>query len=266
MVIQVTAFMDMEFGGICGTWQRMKVPVEAGMVVYDGENDILSFASRKFRYDLDITVWKNITDKLGRTVGKNPCTLNPSQEGNGVPGNRKIRLTPEQRKTAYRVSASVHTELQEFMRGFNSRGISRIVFFAADYERTALAQARVNLTGFEVCDLQRDLKAAFSMKEVMSLDRLSYVIGFKAEKGKISSLHFRYTVPAEYRNWLDSHTAIGDSAWMFLLSQELQFNPRELEERIKQYLKQCEELKKPGTEEKEQPDPVEPREVTGGKE
>jgi len=248
---QITAYMDMEFGGICGTWQRMKVPVEAGLIVSDPGQDILTFVGRKFRYDLDITVWKNVTDELGRTVGKNPCTPNPSQSGSEVPGNRKIRISSEQRKTAHRISTQVHNELQEFMRRFNSRDISKIVFFAADYEQTALAQARVNLTGFEVRDIQRDLRAAFSMKEVMSLDRFSHVIEFKAKQGKISSLRFRYTVPAGFRDWLDSHISVGDSARMFLLSQELQYHTGELGERIKEYLRECEETKKPGAEEKE---------------
>jgi hypothetical protein len=76
---RVTAYMDMEFGGICGTWQRMKLPVEAGVVIHDPGSDTLSFAGKKFSFDLDVTVWKNITDELGQTVGKNPCTINPAR-------------------------------------------------------------------------------------------------------------------------------------------------------------------------------------------
>ena len=246
--------MDMEFGGICGTWQRMKVPVEAGVVIHDRENDVLSFAGRKFTYDIDITIWKNITDELGRTIGKNPCSLNPAKKGSEVEGQRKIRLDPEQRKTAYRTTVTVHRELQDFMRGFNGLGISTLVFFAADYERTTLAQAKVRLEGFKVHDLQRDIKTAFSQKEVMSLDRLSYVIDFVARNSTISSRHFRYGVPSGFRDWLEPHTAVGDAARMFLLSQELEFYPDELRERVNQYLVKCEENKKAGSGNGEEPD------------
>jgi|GEM_PF-319911 len=241
---RVTAYMDMEFGGICGTWQRMKVPVEVGIVVHDETKNSLGFFGRKFVYDLDITVWKNITDDLGRTIGKNPCSLNPSKNGHGIDRDRRHRLEPEERKKAYRTSRLVHTDLREFMRDLNAYTISTVVFFAADYERTALGQARVNLEGFEVRDLQRDIKTTFSMKEVMSLDRLSYVTGFRADLDAISSRHFRYPVPPAYRDWLDAHTAVGDAARMFLLSQELHFHPGELRAGIEQYLAKCEEMKK----------------------
>ena len=241
---QVTAYMDMEFGGICGTWQRMKVPVEAGVVIHDADADSLEFFGRKFVYDLDITVWKNITDELGRTVGKNPCSLNPSKNGVEIPRDKRHRLEPDERKKAYQVSRSVHHELREFMQELNGRGISSVVFFAADYERTALGQARVRLDGFDVRDLQRDVKNTFSMKEVMSLDRLSFVIQFRQDRDAISSLHFRYRVPAPYREWLDAHTGVGDAARMFLVHQEMQFHPDELGDRLERYLAQCEEQKK----------------------
>jgi hypothetical protein len=236
--------MDMEFGGICGTWQRMKVPVEAGVVIHDERKDSLEFFGRKFVYDLDITVWKNITDELGRTIGKNPCSINPAKNGDEISRDKRHRMDPEERKKAYRISRAVHQELREFMRGLNSYGISSVVFFAADYERTTLAQARVNLEGFLVRDLQRDVKNTYAMKEVMSLDRLSHVTGFRADRLAISSRHFRYGVPREYQDWLDAHSAIGDAARMFLLDRELHLHPDDLKIRVEQYLAKCEELKK----------------------
>ena len=239
--------MDMEFGGICGTWQRMKLPVEAGVIVHDPARDGLLFYGRKFSYDMDITVWKNITDNLGRTVGKNPCSFNPAKTGVETGYVRKIRFDREGRQKAYRVSRVVHGELKEFMRSLNGRGIGTIMFFAADYEKTALSEAQVNLSGFEVRDLQRDIKAAFSLKEVLSLDRISHIIGFSAGGDHMSSHNFRYPVPPAWRTGMNPHNALGDAARIFLADQEFHLNREELEKRIREYLALCEHQKKPGT-------------------
>jgi hypothetical protein len=236
----VTAYMDMEFGGVCGTWQRMKLPVEVGVIMHHPECDELMFSERKFSYDIDITVWKNITDELGRTVGKNPCSINPARNEIESGHVKKIRLDQKGRQNAYRISRIVQTDLKDFMRSLNGCCISTMVFFAADYEKTTLAQAGVNLSGFEVHDLQSDLKSVFGLKDVLSLDRLSHIIRFDASEGHISSLHFRYPVPEPYRDRMNPHDSIGDSARIFLASQEFHNHREELGKRIKEYLALCE--------------------------
>jgi hypothetical protein len=243
----ITAYMDMEFGGVCGTWQRMKLPVEAGVIIHDPASDTLVFSGKKFSYDIDVTVWKNITDDLGRTVGKNPCSINPVKNSREVGHVKKIRLDHEGRQKAYRISRIVHAELKDFMQSLNGRGITTMVFFASDYEKTTLDLARVNLSGFDVRDLQRDMKAAFSLKDVLSLDRLSHVIGFTTGNGHMSSAHFRYPVPAPYRDWMNPHDSVGDSARIFLIAQEFCHYRDDLEGKITDYLALCGQRKKPGS-------------------
>ena len=102
----------------------------------------LVFYGRKFSYDIDITIWKNITDELGRTVGKNPCSINPVKKSMEPGHIKKIRLDREGRERAYRISRTVHAELKNFMQSLNGCDISTVIFFAADYEKTTLAKAR----------------------------------------------------------------------------------------------------------------------------
>lgn len=239
--------MDMEFGGVCGTWQRMKLPVEAGIIVHNPECDDLVFFGRRFSYDIDITVWKNITDELGRTVGKNPCSFNPSKNETEPGHVKKIRLDHNGRQNAYRISRNVHSELKDFMRSLNGNRINTMVFFAADYEKTALAQAHVSLSGFELHDLQRDIKSGLGLKDVLSLDRLSHIIGFKTEDGQMSSHHFRYPVPELYRGWMNPHDSLGDAARIFLASQEFHHYREEMGRKIKEYLDLCGIHEKTGT-------------------
>jgi len=235
----VTAFIDMEFGGICGTWQRMKLPLEAGVVIHEMEPDRIVFSEKQFRFDIDVTVWKNITDEMGRTVGKNPCTMNPAQNRAEDGHVRKIRFNMQERRRAGLISRTIHEELKNYFKGLNGFGISEVVFFAAEYEKTALARAGVTLAGFNVRDLQEEIRIE-RKQSVLSLDRLSYVIGFGFDGSDVFSTHFRYSVPPAFRNHMHPHDALGDATRIFLAAQELTFHPENLREKIEEYIKICE--------------------------
>ena len=243
MTEKVIAYMDMEFGGICGTWQRIKVPVEAGVVIHDEKTGSVRFAGREFTVPLDVTVWRNVTDELGRTVRKDPCTIGPDGEQT-TPGMKRTRLDRAGWRCAAEISSAVHSDLKRFMAGLDGFGITTLVFFAADYELTALRQARVNLTGRVIRDLQEEIRSAYSQKNPLSLDRLSYITRFTAADGQFSSRHFRYPVPQDYRGRLKPHQAVGDAARIFLASREFSCYTDELEEGIRQYLVLCEECDK----------------------
>ena len=250
---RVTAYVDMEFGGICGTGQRMKVPVEAGAVIHNEGNDRVTFAGRTFSTPMDVTVWRNVTDDLGRTVGKDPRTIGPERGEGGEPGMRRVRLDREGRRLATTSSRAVHEELKTFMTGLNGYGISTIVFFAAGYELAALREARVNLAGFIVRDLQAEIRVRYTEKNVLSLDRLSVITGFGEEDGHFVSRHFRYPVPQAFCDRMKPHDAVGDAARIFLADREYACHPEELGAWIGQYLAVCEERKKNEDEDRREP-------------
>jgi hypothetical protein len=90
------------------------------------------------------------------------------------------------------------------------------------------------------------MKTAFSMKDVLSLDRLSHVIRFSMSDDHMSSEHFRYPVPAPYRDWMNPHDSVGDAARIFLAGLEFCHYREDLNRRIKEYLALCDQRKKPG--------------------
>ena len=166
---------------------------------------------------------------------------------------RRVRLDREGRRLATSSSRAVHADLKTFMTGLNGCGITTIVFFAAGYELAALREARVNLAGFIVRDLQAEIRARYSEKNVLSLDRLSVITGFAAADGHFLSRHFRYSVPPAFHDRMKPHDAVGDAARIFLADREHACHPEELGARIGQYLVLCEERKKNDADDRQEP-------------
>lgn len=64
-----SACLEIEFGYAYGTRRAVMMPVEIGAVVHRPEDDTARFVGEKFRYDVDIEIWKRVTDTCGRTTG-----------------------------------------------------------------------------------------------------------------------------------------------------------------------------------------------------
>jgi len=79
----------------------------------------------------------------------------------------------------------------------------------------------VDTGGIACVDLQRDIQRLLGMKDHLSLDRVSTIIGFSFSKARIRSMHFSYRVPPPLRHFIKPHRALGDAARIFLLSREL---------------------------------------------
>lgn len=87
-------------------------------------------------------------------------------------------------------------------------------------EAKALARAGFDLSGYRCIDLQHEVRAVLGMRDVLSLDRTSCIIGFAHAQGEILSRHYRYPVPEVYDSRISPHTAVGDAARIFLLARE----------------------------------------------
>jgi len=235
----------MEFAGIRGTRQGMQIPIEIGVVLHDPTADTISLAGKAFCRDIEVELWKNVTDDVGKRVDGHRRVFNLARPGESLPDDRKFRLDAQGTRHARTAIAGVHADIRAFMQTLNRKNIETLVFFARKREIETFQRARVNLEGFAIRDLQSEIRHEYALKEDVSLDRMSLVIGFSIQADAISSLHYRYVVPEKYRYIIKPHKAIGDTARMLLVSREFKDHPREFEERVREHLRHYEARKAP---------------------
>jgi len=243
MPAPLTAYIDMEFAGIYGTRQLMQIPIEIGVVLYDPGTDSLSFAGKPFSYDIDVELWKNITDDVGKRVDGKRRVFNLAEPGLTREYNRKFSLDSEQKRAARVAVNAVYRDLRGFMQALNRREIGTLVFFARQREMETFRHARVNTEGFEIRDLQAEIKSRFSLKEHVSLDRMSLVMEYGIDKTSIFSRNIRYRIPEKFRYVIKPHKAIGDAARMRLLDAEFNGFEEEFRERVESHMAEYERRK-----------------------
>jgi hypothetical protein len=241
----LTAYIDMEFAGIRGTRQGMQIPIEIGVVLHDPASDTVSLAGKAFNRDIEVELWKNVTDEVGKRVDGHRRVFNLSRPGESLPDDRKYRINTEGTRHARTAISEVHADLRAFMQALNKKNIDTLVFFARKREIETLQRARVNISGFSIRDLQSEIRHEYSLKEDVSLDRMSLVIGFSLHADSITSIHYRYAIPEKFRYIIKPHKAIGDTARMLLVSQEFKNHPREFEDGVREHLRNYEARKTP---------------------
>jgi len=239
----------MEFAGIYGTHQRMQIPIEVGVVLHNPISEEVSFAGKAFAHDIDVELWKNITDDVGKRVDGNRRVFNLTRPGGSLAFDKKYHLDSEGAHRARAAIAEVHRDILEFMQALNRKNIDTLAFFARKREVETFQRARVNMNGFTIRDLQSEIRHEYSLKEDVSLDRMSLVIGFTLKSDIISSTHFTYPIPEKFRYIIKPHKAIGDAARMLLVSQEFRHHPREFEDGVRNHVRKYEARKIPLLEE-----------------
>lgn len=105
MPAPLTAYIDMEFAGIYGTRQLMQIPIEIGVVLHDPGTDSLSFAGKPFSYDIDVELWKNITDDVGKRVDGKRRVFNLAEPGLTREYNRRLILLSSMLLPSWSMSA-----------------------------------------------------------------------------------------------------------------------------------------------------------------
>jgi hypothetical protein len=241
----LTAFIDMEFAGIYGTHQRMQIPIEIGVVLHNPVSDTILFAGKAFVQDIEVDLWKNVTDDIGKRVDGNRRIFNLARPGVSLLFDKKFHLDTGGAGRARTAITTVHRDIGAFMQALNRKNIDTLVFFARKREVETFQRARVNISGFVLRDLQSEIRHEYSLKEDVSLDRMSLVTGFSLESGSISSAHFTYPIPEKFRYIIKPHKAIGDAARMLLVSQEFRHHPREFEDGVREHVRYYETRKIP---------------------
>ncbi len=251
MTMPLTAFIDMEFAGIRGTRQGMQIPIEIGVVLHDPDQDTIAFAGKAFSHDVEVELWRNVTDDLGKRVDGHRRIFNLATPGETIPEDKKFRLDADGTRHARAAIAAVHRDIRTFMQALNHRNIDTLAFFAKRREIDTFARAHVNLDGFTIRDIQAEIRHEYSLKEDVSLDRMSLVINFSLNGGSISSAHFRYQIPPRFRFIIKPHKAIGDAARMLLLSQEFRHHPASFEAEVREHIRNYDARKIPAPEARE---------------
>lgn len=238
-----TAYIDMEFAGIYGTHQGMQIPIEVGVVIHQPNTDALLFAGKAFNRTIDVELWKNITDDVGKRIEGQRRVFNLASPGNSRIFDGKFHLSTEGRKEAHRAITGVHQDLREFMQALNEKNISTLVFFARRREMDTFHNSRVKTGGFLIRDLQEEIRSCFHLKEHVSLDRASLITHFRITKSRFSSAHFSYSLPEKYYYLIKPHKAIGDAARMFLVDLEFHQYPEKFGERLTGHIEEYERRK-----------------------
>jgi hypothetical protein len=238
-----TAYVDMEFAGIYGTHQSMQIPIEIGVVIHQPDTDTLSFTGKAFNRPIDVELWKNITDDVGKRVEGQRRVFNLASPGHTKIFDKKFHLGTEDRKEALSVIAGVHRDLQKFMQSLNQKNINSLVFFASHREMETFRYSRVKTDGFLIRDLQEEIRECVHLKEHVSLDRVSLVTNFGITMSTISSAHFSYTLPEKFRHLVKPHKAIGDAARMFLIDLEFHQYPEKFKKQLTGHIDEYERRK-----------------------
>jgi hypothetical protein len=239
-----TAYIDMEFAGIRGTRQGMQIPIEIGVVLHEPVSDTISFAGRAFCHDVEVELWKNVTNHVGKRVDGYRRVFNLSRPGETLP-EEKYRLDAEKTRRARTAIAGAHADIRTFMQTLNAKDIDTLVFFARRREMETFQRAKVRTSGFAIRDLQSEIRHQYSLKEDVSLDRMSLVIGFALNGRTLSSQHFSYKIPDRFRYIIKPHKAIGDAARMLLVAQEFHQYPEAFEAGVTNHIQDYEAQKIP---------------------
>lgn len=238
-----TAYIDMEFAGIYGTHQGMQIPIEIGVVIHEPDTDALFFAGKAFNRPVDVELWKNITDGVGKRIEGRRRVFNLASPGHGKQFDKTFNLSSAARREARHEIAAVNQDLRDFMQRLNRKGIGTLVFFSRRREIETFRNSRVTTDGFFIRDLQEEIRARFHLKEHVSLDRVSLVIQFGITRSTVTSDHLSYPIPEKFRYLIKPHKAIGDAIRMFLVDQEFHHYPDGFGESLAVHLREYERRK-----------------------
>ncbi len=230
--------MDLEFGQIFGSYRRDFVPLEAGILISDGNGKVIDIRETEFDFDGELVVRKNSCDSLGNPIGLEEKVYNPSQKCSKSYDPR-FRISHKERHEIRSIAKKAFKALGGFCEDvLAEHDPEEMVFFGAQEDLNLLTKAGMDVSSIKVKDLQRELRR--EVGQDLSLDKISLAMGFKTDQTKIRSHHFQYELPSEYSQHLEPHMALGDVVRIFLLHREMEYHRDHLISSAKDLLDQIE--------------------------
>ncbi|MBN1432349.1 MAG: hypothetical protein JW931_06210 [Methanomicrobiaceae archaeon] len=238
--------LDFEAGQVYGMrGSQINIPTEIGVVLYDLEDDRVSYRQKMFVHDIDLVVRKNVIDENGVKKGTSVSLINQARECYNLEYNRRHRANNEDIRRGLSVSGEVHRSVRNYMKDLeNEYEISSFWFFSDSMEKEIFKRAAYDISGYNLHDFQRIVKKECpTISSLPSLDKLSVAHNFKVEKHEIVSSNFSYSIPAKKRHLFKSHRALGDAARIFLLCREYFHDTKEFTERTVGHMKKCGDIR-----------------------
>lgn len=234
------AFIDMEFGHVCGTRKIIFLPIEVGIVLYDPQKNSISVTQTKIKKGIIIEMWKNSTDNLKRTTGSVISCANLAKNQYDLPYDENYVIEMENIQDALKIACSGYHDLNSYFSKLTTEQyIQTMVFFSKGMEVAAFGRAKIDIKKTAVLDVQDKIKKALKMDKLLSLDRISYALNIEITKNKCKSNNFEYTFPNHCKSVIKPHRALGDAARIFLIYKELKQSQDEVRLKIREYFKQC---------------------------
>lgn len=238
--------LDFEAGQVYGMrGSQINIPTEIGVVLYDPEDDRVSYRQKKFIHDIDLVVRKNRIDENGVKKGISVFLVNQGRDCYDLEYDRRHRAKNEDIRKGIQVSREVHRSIGNYMRGLEKEyEISSFWFFSDSMEKEIFRRAGYDMSGFELYDFQRIVKKECpAIRMLPSLDKLSIAHDFKVEDCEIVSSNFRYAFPGKKRHLFKSHRALGDAARIFMLRREYLHDSENFARKTVAHLEKCGDIR-----------------------
>lgn len=230
-----TLFLDMDWGQVYGSYRRDFIPIEVGAVISCSEDGVPVLKSKKFRYDIDLVVRKNIIDQIGKTIGFSEWVANVGRGEYQKPFDQNYRLKKTEKIEVKKLSLKVLDELRQYIHGlFEKYQISRVVLFGGREDLNLLQKANINISNITIVDIQRIVQS--ETRYLFSLDKISLIIGFYSNNKFFGSANLRYPLPERYKYLIKPHKAIGDACRIFVIYEEFFKVEFEFVQRCRKYL------------------------------
>lgn len=230
----------MEFGHVYGTKKLIYMPIEVGVLLYDQQKDTISSFQEKFKKDITVEMWKNSTDDLKRTTGSVTSCANLAKNQYELPYEEDYTLQMEDIQDALQITWDAYKDLNVYLKQLSkAHNVDELVFFAKRMEMVAFDRAQLDVTNYQITDIQDNIKKALNMDKLLSLDRASYALDITINNRDISSKHFEYRIPKKYEKKIKPHRALGDAARIFLLYKEYNRSKNDVKKHIRSYFKVC---------------------------
>jgi len=212
-------FLDMEWGQVYGSYRRHFIPIEVGVVIFSSEDDVPILEGKKFYYDIDLVVRRNIVNHVGKTVGFSETVANLAKGEYQKPFTHSYKLQKPGKAVAIRLSQRSLSDLHQYIDAlFKRYDISQIVLFGGNEDLNLLKAADIDISNIKIIDIQRVIKK--EMRYLFSLDKISLIIGFHSNNKFFGSNNFRYPLPERYKYLIKPHRAVGDVCRIFAVYQE----------------------------------------------
>lgn len=238
--------LDFEAGQVYGMrGSQINIPTEIGVVLYDPEEDRVSYRQHNFTHDIYLVVRRNVIDENGVKKGTSVSLINQALDRCDLEYDRRHRAKSEDIRRGMKISGEVHRSVRDYMMGLEDEyEISSFWFFSDSMEKDIFKRAAYDISGYELYDFQRIVKKECpAISSLPSLDKLSVAHNFKVEGHEIVSSNFRYGIPGRKRHLFRSHRALGDAARIFMLCREYFHDTRGFAERTMGHMKKCGDIR-----------------------